>query len=121
FVNYDTKIGTGRISGLFVDRSRVDTDSIELCHEYPYQWSNTGGKIRHWCFVLPIDERTSRVFFLFYFDALKIPFTPGRIPRWLMSPLLRVANVLSIKPLLRQDGFAVEAEQQGYDVHFDAP
>jgi phenylpropionate dioxygenase-like ring-hydroxylating dioxygenase large terminal subunit len=121
FVSYDTKIGTGRFSGLFVDRKRVDTDSIELCHHYPYQWSNTGGKIKHWCFVLPIDERTTRVFFLFYFDALKIPFTPVRIPRWLMAPFLRIANRTSIRPLLSQDGYAVEREQEGYELHYDAP
>lgn len=121
FVSYKTRIGTGRFSGLFVDRTRVNTDFIELCHDYPYQWSNTGNKIKHWCFVLPIGERTSRVFFLFYFDALKIPFTNVRIPQWLMKPLLKVANLISIRPLLRQDGFAVEAEQQGYDHHFDAP
>ena len=121
FVSYNTKIGTGRFSGLFVDRDRVNTDHIELCHAYPYQWSDTGGRIKHWCFVLPIDERTSRVFFLFYFDALKIPFTSLHIPQWLMTPLLKIANAVSIKPLLRQDGFAVEAEQQGYETHFDAP
>lgn len=121
FVSYHTKIGTGRFSGLFVDRSRVDTNSIELCHEYPYQWSNTGNKIKHWCFILPIDQRTTRVFFLFYFDALKIPFTPWRIPKWMMTPILRIANRVSIKPLLREDGDAVEAEQEGYDAHFDAP
>jgi len=121
FVSYDTKIGTGMISGLFVDRNRVDTDSIELCHDYPYQRSSTGGKIKHWCFVLPIDERTSRVFFLFYFDALKIPFTPVRIPQWLMTPVLKIANRISIRPLLQQDGFAVEREQEGYESHFDAP
>lgn len=121
FVSYDTKIGTGRFSGLFVDRKRVNTNFIELCHEYPYQWSNTGGKIKHWCFVLPIDERTTRVFFLFYFDALKFPFTPIKIPKWLMTPVLQVANRVSIIPLLEQDGFAVETEQQGYESHFDAP
>jgi phenylpropionate dioxygenase-like ring-hydroxylating dioxygenase large terminal subunit len=121
FVSYDTKIGTGRVTGLFVDRKRVNTNFIELCHEYPYQWSSTDGKIRHWCFVLPLDERTTRVFFLFYFDALKIPFTPWHIPKWLMTPVLKMANALSIKPLLQQDGFAVEAEQEGYDANFDAP
>jgi phenylpropionate dioxygenase-like ring-hydroxylating dioxygenase large terminal subunit len=121
FVSYRTKIGTGRFSGLFVDRDRVDTNFIELCHEYPYQWSNTGGKIKHWCFVLPIDERTTRAFFLFYFDALKIPFTSVRIPQWLMRPLLKIANPISIRPLLSQDGFAVEAEQEGYEAYFDAP
>jgi phenylpropionate dioxygenase-like ring-hydroxylating dioxygenase large terminal subunit len=120
-LGYQTGIGRGRISGLFVDRKRVDTNSITLCYEYPYQWSDTGGKIKHWCFLLPLDDRTTRVFFLFYFDALRIPLTPFKIPRWLMTPVLRIANRLLIKPLLRQDGFAVEAEQAGYENHFDAP
>ena len=47
---------------------------MELGYEYPYQWSNTDDRIKHWCFVLPIDERTTRVFFLFYFEPLKVPF-----------------------------------------------
>jgi len=121
YVSYDTIVGTGRISGLFVDRKRVNTNAIDLCYEYPYQWSSTDGRIKHWCFVLPIDERTTRVFFLFYFDALKIPFTTIRIPQWLMTFVLRISNRLLIKPLLSQDGFAVEAEQEGYETHFDAP
>jgi phenylpropionate dioxygenase-like ring-hydroxylating dioxygenase large terminal subunit len=121
FVDYNTKIGYGRFSRLFVDRGRVNTDSIELCHHYPYQWSNTGGRIKHWCFVLPKDERTTRVFFLFYFDALKIPFTSIPIPQWLMTPFMKLANRLSIRPLLQQDGFAVEREQEGYEAHFDEP
>lgn len=121
FVSYDTQVGTGKISGLFVDRARVNTNSMELCYEYPYQWSNTDSRIKHWCFVLPIDERTTRTFFLFYFDALKIPFTPIRIPQWLMTLVLKIANPLLIKPLLSEDGVAVEAEQEGYETHFDAP
>jgi phenylpropionate dioxygenase-like ring-hydroxylating dioxygenase large terminal subunit len=121
WVSYDALIGRGRISGLFVDRSKVDTNRIELCYEYPYQWSDTGGKIKHWLFVLPIDERTTRAFFLFYFDALKVPFTPLKIPQWLMQYFMRIANVFLIKPLLREDGFAVEAEQEGYETHPEAP
>jgi phenylpropionate dioxygenase-like ring-hydroxylating dioxygenase large terminal subunit len=121
YVSYDAQIGRGRVSGLFVDRTRVNTNTIDLCYEYPYQWSNTGGKIKHWCFVLPIDRRTTRVFFLFYFDALKLPLTTVPIPRWLMTPVLHMANHVLIGPLLQQDGFAVEAEQEGYEAHFDAP
>lgn len=121
FVSYDTKVGTGRISGLFVDRKRVNTDAMDLCYEYPYQWSDTGGKIKHWCFVLPIDRCTSRVFFLFYFESLKIPLTPLRIPRRLMTLVLTLSNRFLIEPLLRQDGFAVEAEQRGYEAHWDMP
>jgi phenylpropionate dioxygenase-like ring-hydroxylating dioxygenase large terminal subunit len=118
---YETRVGRGRISGLFVDRRRCNTNFMELAYEYPYQWSNTGDRIKHWCFVLPRDERSTRVFFLFYFDALKIPFTPLRIPRWLMATVLRVANRLLIGPLLRQDGVAVEAEQEGYEARPNAP
>src|SRR5262249_25065399 len=88
---------------------------MDLAFEYPYQWSNTGDRIKHWCFLLPIDERTTRVFFLFYFDALKIPFTSFRIPRVVMTPFLRAANRLLIAPLLNEDGIAVEAEQQAYE------
>ena len=120
-LSYDTQVGMGRISRRFVDRRRVRTDAIELCYEYPYQWSDTGGKIKHWCFVLPIDARTTRVFFLFYFESLKIPLTPFRIPRRLMTLALRLSNRLLIRPLLRQDGFAVEAEQRGHEAHPGRP
>jgi 4beta-methylsterol monooxygenase len=120
-LSYDTQVGRGRISGRFVDRRRVNTSAMDLCYEYPYQWSNTDGKIKHWCFFLPMDERTTRTFFLFYFESLKIPLTPLRIPRRLMSLVLRVSNRVLIGPLLSQDGFAVEAEQRGWEAHHDRP
>lgn len=121
YVSYRTEVGRGRISRLFVDRHRVKTDAMDLCYDYPYQWSNTDGKIKHWCFFLPIDERTTRTFFLFYFESLRIPFTPLRIPRYLMTLVLRAANRVLIAPLLRQDGRAVEAEQMAYEAHHAQP
>ena len=120
-VSYQTKVGRGKISGLFVDRRRVNTDAMHLCFDYPYQWSDTDGKIKHWCFFLPIDERVTRTFFLFYFESLRVPLTRLRIPRALMTPLLRVANRLLVAPLLRQDGEAVEAEQRAYEEHHALP
>ena len=120
-VAYDTKLGGGRISRRFVNRTQVNTDSIDLCYEYPYQWSNTDGKIKHWCFLLPMDERTTRVFFLFYFEALNVPFTRWRIPRSLMTPFLRITNRVLFRPLLEQDRFAVQSEQEAYETHFDSP
>ena len=122
-VAYDTKVGTGKISGLFVDRRRTNTNSMVLAYEYPYQWSDTDGKIKHWCFVLPIDERTSRAFFIFYFsDAmLKVPLVPLSMPRPLVRAIMAASKRLLVKPLLEEDGFAVEAEQQGYEPHFDQP
>jgi hypothetical protein len=118
---YDAKIGRGRISSLFVDHDGVDTDHISLGYRYPYQWSNTGDHIKHWCFLLPIDEHTTRAFFLFYFKAFKVPFTGARMPRRLMGAFLRFGKRLHIEPLLEQDGFAVEAEQRGWERHHDAP
>lgn len=121
YLTYDTYMAGGRISGIFVDRKRVNTRSIELCYEYPYQWSNTGDSIKHWCFLLPINEKLTRVFFVFYFDALKIPMTSITTPRWLTQWVLNIAKPLLFKPLLAEDGIALEAEQQGYDTHWDAP
>jgi 4beta-methylsterol monooxygenase len=121
YLSYDTQVGKGKISGLFVDRKRVDTSSMDLCYDYPYQWSNTDDQIKHWLFVLPIDERTTRAFFLFYFKEFKVPFTPLHIPQRVMEPFLKVSNKLLIEPLLRQDGVAVEAEQQGWEKHYDEP
>jgi phenylpropionate dioxygenase-like ring-hydroxylating dioxygenase large terminal subunit len=113
-ISYDVEVGRGRISRLFVDRTRVQTDRMDVAFEYPYQWSNTGNRIKHWCFLLPINEGTTRVFFLFYFDMFKVPFTPLRIPRAVMVPFLKAANRLLIRPLLNEDRIAVEAEQEGW-------
>ena len=121
FVSYDAKIGQGRLTQLFVDRTRINTNRMDLCYHYPYQWSNTDDQIKHWCFVLPIDSNTTHVFFLFYFKFFKVPFLPMDFPRFLMRPLLYFANKLHIAPLLRQDGWAVEAEQRAYEQHFEAP
>lgn len=121
FVSYDTKVGGGRISGLFVDRQRINTNHIDLCYDYPYQWSNVDDRIKHWCFLLPINRQLTRVFFLFYFEALRIPFTRVSIPRPFMTVVMKVANAMFIRSLLAEDGWAVEAEQEGYNAHFDAP
>jgi phenylpropionate dioxygenase-like ring-hydroxylating dioxygenase large terminal subunit len=121
YVHYETKVGRGKISGLFVDRSRVDTEQMDLCYHYPYQCSNTGDAIKHWLFVLPIDERTTRAFFIFYFKPLKVPFLPVSIPKPLMVPLMAISNEVLIKPLLDEDRRAVEAEQEGYEEHFAQP
>jgi phenylpropionate dioxygenase-like ring-hydroxylating dioxygenase large terminal subunit len=119
-LEYAAEIGRGKLSQRFVDRSKINADRITLGYRYPYQWSNTGDAIKHWLFVLPIDERRSRAFFLFYFKSLKIPFLPFSVPRPLMSLVLRLSNRWLIGPLLSQDGAAVEAEQEGYERHWDA-
>jgi nitrite reductase/ring-hydroxylating ferredoxin subunit len=83
--------------------------------------TSTGGIIKHWCFVLPIDRTTTRVFFVFYFDAFRIPLLNVRMPRLMMKAAMRLGAALSVRPLLRQDGWAVESEQVGYEANFEAP
>lgn len=117
---YQAKIGRGKITGRFVDHQRLDTNHMELCYDYPYQWSNTDNEIKHGLFVLPINERRTRSFFIFYFKSLKVPFLPIPIRRGLLQAVLNVAKYGSIKPLLSQDGMAVEAEQDGYETHWNA-
>jgi hypothetical protein len=121
YLEYDTPVGGGRVFRHFVDQRKVNNSRIKLCYEYPYQWSNTDDQIKHWLFVLPQDEQHTRCFFLFHFKQLKIPGLPAHIPRSVMNPFLRIANEVLIKPLLGEDGFAVEQEQDGYNRHWNAP
>ena len=123
FVEYDAKIGQGPIYTKLVNHSNMNSNHMELCYEYPFQWSNTDNRIKHHCFILPIDRTTSRAFFLFYYDprTFKVPFVPLTLPKRLLMPLLRAGNTLLVEPLLKEDGFAVEEEQRAYDRHFDAP
>ena len=121
FVEYDTKIGGGKISGKFIDRREVDTNHMKLGYQYPYQWSNTDDAIKHWLFNLPIDERTTKSFYLFHFKSFRVPYAPLRFPRRLMEPLIRAANELHVKPLLMQDATACEAEQVGWEKHWAEP
>lgn len=120
-ISYDLEVGRGRISGLFVEHRRLNTNHMDLCFEYPYHWSNTADEIKNWLFLLPLDERTTRVFFLFYFKSLKLPFLPVRFPRFAMKTVMNISNRLLIVPLLTQDKLTIEAEQVGYDKHWTAP
>jgi phenylpropionate dioxygenase-like ring-hydroxylating dioxygenase large terminal subunit len=122
-LEYDTKVGQGRLQKLFVHGKTANTNAMRLGYQYPYQWSSTDEKIKHWCFVLPIDERTTRAFFLFYFHPalVKLPFVPFRLPDWGVAALMPIAKHLIVRPLLDEDRVAVEAEQEGYDAHFDRP
>jgi phenylpropionate dioxygenase-like ring-hydroxylating dioxygenase large terminal subunit len=124
-LEYDTMVGAGGLAGAFVNRQNADTNHMKLAYEYPYQRSNTDEHIKHWCFVLPIDEQTTRAVFLFYFahDLIKIPgFGSVRLPGWLLRKVIMpLAKRFHVEPLLDEDGLAVEAEQDGYNRHFQQP
>ncbi len=117
-MNYEAKVGP------FIRSERSTPRPMEICYDYPYhrarfEWSSIEGQIQYWTFILPIDARTSRVFFVFCYDALRIPWLPFRIGHRAMTAFLWAAHRLV--PLLEQDGFALEAEQDGYARGFDAP
>jgi hypothetical protein len=120
-VDYDATVGAGPIYRHLINRKSVDTGRIRLGYEYPHQWSNTDDWIHHWCFMLPIDERTTRVFFLFYYKAFQIPGLGLEIPKRYMNWILKVANRIVMKPILDEDKIALEAEQRAYEKYYDAP
>lgn len=133
----------GRLLGVTADENRVRMEYeakvgplhpragsgskiLTIAYEYPYhraqfEWSGMEGRISYWSFLLPIDRRTTRVFFMFCYDTLRIPGVPLPIGHRLMRWILRLAHRPIVLPLLREDGFALEAEQEGYDAHWDAP
>lgn len=118
-VLYDTSFHQSRISKLLADQS--DLDQIHLWYQYPYQGSDIGGKYLHWLFMLPQDERNTRCFFFFLFGPIQIPLTNLNIPDALKGPILKLVNKLYIRPLLGEDQWALEAEQEGFDKHHDNP
>ena len=120
-LEYNTKVGRGRFSGMFINHKAINTNHMKLAFEYPYQRSNTDDQIKHWLFVRPIDERTTATFYIFYFKAFTFPFTSIKIPPKVVNPILEIAKRLTVHPLLSEDQVAVEAEQIGYEEHFDKP
>jgi phenylpropionate dioxygenase-like ring-hydroxylating dioxygenase large terminal subunit len=124
-LEYDTRAGGDRLAAAFVNRASADTNHMKLAYEYPYQRSNTDDHIKHWCFVLPIDEQTTRAIFLFYFspELIKIPGVGGvKMPGWLLRKVVvPLARRFHVAPLIAEDVMAVDAEQEGYNRHFQQP
>ena len=63
---------------------------LDIAYEYPYhrarfQWSNIEGAIAYWTFLLPVDERATRVFFVFCYDRLRPDFSPLRLGHGLVQ------------------------------------
>lgn len=118
---YKIRLMQNPVIARLIDRKGVDMDTMDLCFDYPYQWGNTGNRVKHWVFLMPLDARTTRVFFLFYFNEVQLPFTRFHIPQRLMGWVIRLLNPVFIRPLVSQDGEAVAWEQSGYEGHFDRP
>ena len=70
---------------------------------------------------MPLDEQTTHGFFIFYFKSLKVPFLPVTMPPWLLDRVLTIAKRMFVQPVIDQDAWAVELEQEGYNRYSDLP
>jgi phenylpropionate dioxygenase-like ring-hydroxylating dioxygenase large terminal subunit len=106
-------------------RRRVAPSPMTICYEYPYhwasfEWSGIRGRIKYWTFLLPLDARTTRVFFVMMYDTLRVAALPVPLSHRAVRWLLRAAQP-TVRSLLDQDGAALEAEQAGYEAQWAAP
>ena len=120
-VTYQTSFDKSLIARLASENGGKGLDRIKLWYQYPYQGSDIHGKYLHWLFMLPIDERTTRCFFLFLFGPIEVPIVRWAIPRLLKPVALKLANWLYVSPLLAEDKWILEAEQAGFERHADRP
>ncbi|HET7342161.1 MAG TPA: aromatic ring-hydroxylating dioxygenase subunit alpha, partial [Methylomirabilota bacterium] len=117
-LRYEAKVGP------LVHRD-VPPSPMTICYEYPYhwasfEWSGIRGRIKYWTFLLPMDARTTRVFFVMSYDALRVRGAPVTLPRPVVRLILRAVQPI-VRSLLDQDGVALEAEQAGYEAHWAMP
>ncbi len=117
-LSYEARVGP-------LVRRRVAPSPMSICYEYPYhwaafEWSGIRGRIKYWTFLLPLDARTTRVFFVMMYDTLRVAALPVPLSHRAVRWLLRAAQP-TVRSLLDQDGVALEAEQAGYEAHWAAP
>jgi phenylpropionate dioxygenase-like ring-hydroxylating dioxygenase large terminal subunit len=117
-LRYEARVGP------FVRRP-VAPSPMTICYDYPYhwatfEWSGIRGRIKYWTFLLPLDARTTRVFFVMMYDRLRVAALPVPLSHRVVRALLRMAQP-TVRSLLEQDGTALEAEQAGYEAHWSAP
>jgi nitrite reductase/ring-hydroxylating ferredoxin subunit len=120
-LQYNSKIAAAKIMDLVIDRKQHAGTSHYSCYQYPYQWSNTEEFVKHWLFVWPESETSTRVFFLFYYRDFKVPFLPLKMPQKLMLPMIKFGHQFMVRPLFNEDGWAVAREQEAFQKHWDAP
>lgn len=118
-MEYDTDLSQSQVVKIAGEKQGKEFDRMTLWYNYPFQASNISDKYLHWLFMVPIDEKTTRCFFLFLFGSLEIPLVRWQIPQLLRKPLIRLINKFYVIPLLSQDLWALREEQQAHDRHPD--
>lgn len=122
-VEYKSKIAAGRLQNMFIDRKDANCDHMLACYDYPYHWSNTEDRIKHFLFTLPEDRTHNRHIFIFYVrpDVVKLPLLGARLPRWVVDKMMKASRFMTLQPLLGQDVWVIGHEQDGWERHWDQP
>lgn len=120
-LEYKSKIAAGRLQNMFIDRSDSGCDHMLACYDYPYHWSNTDNRIKHFLFILPQDDGHNRHIFIFYLspDIVKLPLVNARLPRRLVDLMMKATRFTTLQPLLSQDVWVIKREQEGWERHWD--
>ncbi len=113
-MEYETDLSQSKVVKIAGTNQGKDFEGMTLWYNYPFQASNIEDKYLHWLFMVPIDEKTTRCFFIFLF-SLEIPVVRWQIPDFMRKPLIRMINKFYVIPLLGQDLWALEEEQLGHD------
>ena len=114
-MEYETDLSNSQVVKAAGKNQGKDFEKMTLWYHYPYQASNIADTYLHWLYMLPIDEKTTRCFFLFLFGSFEIPYVRMKIPRILHGPLIRAINKFYIVPLLSEDLWALEEEMVGHN------
>jgi 4beta-methylsterol monooxygenase len=122
-LEYRSKIAAGRLQDMFIDRKEASCDHMLACYDYPYHWSNTDDRIKHFLFTLPVDRKNNRHIFIFYLrpDVVRLPLLNRRLPHWIADKMMKAARFMTLQPLLGQDVWIIEHEQDGWERHWDKP
>lgn len=123
-LEYRSKIAAGRLQDLFIHRTAESPcDHMLACYDYPYHWSNTDDRIKHFLFTLPIDRTHNRHIFIFYLrrDVIRLPLLGPNLPRWVVQQMMQANRRFTLYPLLSQDVWVIKREQEGWEQHWERP
>ena len=65
--------------------------------------------------ALPVHAET------FHHDTIKLPLIGPRLPYWIVSKMMKAQRYMTLQPLLGQDVWVIEREQDGWERHWDRP
>ena len=117
WMEYDTDLSQSSVVKAAGENKGKGLEDMTLWYQYPYQGSNISDTYLHWLFMTPIDEKTTRCFFVFLFGSMEIPFIRKEVPRFLRKPLIHLINFFYVVPLLKEDVYILAEEMLGHERH----